>query len=98
MVKVYAVILSIGVIGLLVMILGEGLAENLDRADDAPSRRWGRTGRMLVAGAVGFGMGGMSAEFSPLGFSWPLALGIATFAAVAAGAWAGSSLSGGDGG
>ena len=96
MVKVYAVTLSIGVIGLLVMILGDGLAENLGRAADAPSNRWGRSGRMWVAGAVGFGMGGMSAEFSPLGIGWPVALGIAAVAAAAAALWAGSALAGDD--
>jgi hypothetical protein len=35
----------------------------------------------VVGAAVGFGMGGMSAEFSPLDLSWPIALVISLVAA-----------------
>ena len=43
--------------------------------------RFGLGGKLLVGAAVGFGMGGMSAEFSPLDLSWPVALVIALVAA-----------------
>lgn len=81
MVKVYAVALALGVVGLLVMILGGALAANLGRDDADPGRRWGLPGRSAVGALVGFGMGGMSAEFSPLELEWPVALAIALGAA-----------------
>jgi hypothetical protein len=81
MVKVYAVALALGVVGLLVMILGGAFADNLGREDADPGRRWGVGGRSVVGALVGLGMGGMSAEFSPLDLSWPIALLIALVAA-----------------
>lgn len=87
MVKVYAVVLSLGVIGLLVMILGGALAENVGHPDRDPGVRFGLTAKMAVGAAVGFGMGGMSAEFSPLDLSWPVALLIAVVAAALSAFW-----------
>lgn len=81
MVKVYAVALALGVVGLLVMILGGAFAANIGREDADPGRRWGLAGRSVVGVLVGFGMGGMSAEFSPLDLTWPVALAIALVAA-----------------
>lgn len=81
MVKVYAVVLVLGIIGLLVFILGGAFAENLGREDKGPDARFGLGGKLVVGAAVGFGMGGMSAEFSPLDLSWPVALVIALVAA-----------------
>lgn len=80
MVKVYAVVLALGVIGLLVMILGGAFAENVGHPERDPGERFGLSGKMAVGAAVGFGMGGMSAEFSPLDLSWPAALLIALVA------------------
>jgi hypothetical protein len=80
MVKVYAIVLALGILGLLVMILGGAFAENVGHPDRDPGRRFGLTGKMAVGAAVGFGMGGMSAEFSPLDLSWPVALAIAILA------------------
>jgi hypothetical protein len=40
----------------------------------------------VVAGLVGFGMAGMSAEFSPRDLSWPVCLVLAILGAAAA-AW-----------
>lgn len=80
MVKVYAVVLALGIIGLLVMILGGALAENLGKPERDPGVRFGLTSKLVVGGAVGFGMGGMSAEFSPLDLSWPVSLAIALLA------------------
>ncbi len=81
MVKVYAVALAVGVVGLLVMILGGAFAANVGRNDADPGRRWGLPGRSVVGALIGFGMGGMSAEFSPLDLQWPVALAIAVVAA-----------------
>lgn len=80
MVKVYAVVLAVGIVGLLVMILGGALADNAGRPERDPGERLGLRGKMVVGAAVGFGMGGLSAEFSPLDLSWPVALGIALVA------------------
>jgi hypothetical protein len=77
MVKVYAVALVIGIIGLLVVILGGSIAENVGREDKDPGERYGTTGKLVVGALIGFGMGGMSAEFSPLDMSWPVGLAIA---------------------
>ena len=87
MVKAYAVVLVLGIIGLLVMILGGALAENLGKPERDPGARFGPTGKLVVAAAVGFGMGGMSAEFSPLDFTWPVALAIAIVAMLVSMVW-----------
>ncbi len=78
MVKVYAVALALGVLALLIWIGARSLAANVPAWENAdPERRWGTVGRRMVAGLVGFGMAGMSAEFSPRDLSWPLALVLA---------------------
>lgn len=87
MVKVYAVALAIGIVGLLVVILGGALAENLGREDKDPGERFGMTGKVVVGAVVGFGMGGMSAEFSPLDLAWPVSLLIALLATTLAAFW-----------
>lgn len=87
MVKVYAIALVVGVIGLLVVILGGAFAENVGREDKDPGERFGTAGKMSIGALVGFGMGGMSAEFSPLDLSWPVALAIAIAASALAAYW-----------
>jgi hypothetical protein len=87
MVKVYAVCLAVGVVGLLVVILGGAFAENLGRDERDPSRRMGVAGRSIIGGLVGFGMAGLSAEFSTFDLSWQAALAVAIAGAVAAGLW-----------
>lgn len=87
MIKVYAISLVLGVAGLLIAILGGALAENLDRPDRDPGARFGLSGKTVVGALTGFGMGGMSAEFSPLGFSWPVSLLLASMAAGLAVVW-----------
>jgi hypothetical protein len=87
-IKVYAVVLVVGIVGLIVVIFGGALAENLGREERDPARRVGRSGRMLVAGLVGFGMAGLSAEFAPLDFSWGVSLALAIVGGVAAAVWA----------
>lgn len=87
MIMVYATSLVLGVAGLLIAILGGALAENLDRPDRDPGERFGLSGKIVVGALTGFGMGGMSAEFSPLGFSRPVSLLIASIAAGLAVVW-----------
>lgn len=86
MIKVYAIVLVVGIVGLLVWIFMTVLAGNLQRPAIDPEARFGVPGRRLVAVAVGFGMAGMSAEYSPLDIGWPLALGLA-LAGGAGAAW-----------
>lgn len=85
MVKVYAIVLAVGVTALLAWIIFRSLAVNVptwNRLD--PEQRWGIPGRRVVAGMVGFGMAGMSAEFSPRALPWPVALILALLGAAAA--------------
>jgi len=77
-VKVYAVVLSLSVVLLFAWIFASYLGGNVPawtRID--PEERFGTTGRRFVAGLFGFGMGGMSSEFSPFDLSWPLGLVLA---------------------
>ena len=87
MIKVYSIALVLGFIALLVIILGGALAENLGREDRDPGVRIGPVGKMVVGAVIGFGMGGMSAEFSPLDLSWQVSLLIAIGAAIVSGLW-----------
>lgn len=87
MIKVYAVVLVIGILGLLLVIFGGAFAENVARPDRDPGERLGVKGKMAVGAMVGFGMGGMSAEFSPLDFSWQLSLGLAVVASAVSALW-----------
>ena len=84
---VYSVSLVIGVVGLVLVILGGALAENLGYPERDPGELIGPRGRTAVAALTGFGMGGLSAEFAPLDFTWPLALLLAAVGAVGAGVW-----------
>lgn len=87
MVKVYAVALAVGIVGLVVMVLGGAFAANVAREDADPGARWGRAGKSIVGALVGFGMGGMSAEFAPIEMTWPAALAIALLAAMLSVFW-----------
>ncbi len=88
MVKVYAIALALGLIGLLVLILGGSFAENTGHADRDPGVRWGANGRTVIGALVGFGMGGMSAEFAPLDLSWQVALLLAVAGGIGGALWA----------
>lgn len=75
MVKVYAIVLGAGVVILIAWIFAAYLGGNVaawKRFD--PEERLGKPGRRVVAGLVGFGLAGMSAEFSPYDLSWPVGL------------------------
>lgn len=85
MVKIYAVVLAAGVLALVAWIFVSylaGNAESFQRLD--PENKWGKGGRRVVAAMVGFGMAGLSAEFSPRDIPWPLALALALAGAGAA--------------
>ena len=86
-IKVYAVVLAAGVVLLIAWIFATYLGRTVTewkRFD--PEERLGKPGRRVVAGLVGFGLAGMSAEFSPFDLSWPVALVLAV-AGAAAMAW-----------
>jgi hypothetical protein len=87
MVKVYALALAVGVIGLLVVILGGAFAENLGRDEADPAKRLGRTGRAVIGGLVGLGMAGRSAEYAPLDMKWAVALLLALIGAMGGALW-----------
>lgn len=81
MVKVYAVSLVIGFVGLLLVIMGGVLAMNVGHPERDPGERIGLVGRSIIGALAGFGMGGLSAEFSPLDFTWQVSVLIALGAA-----------------
>ncbi len=87
MVKIYAVVLGLGFVSLVIILMGGTLAGNVDKPDRDPNLRIGSTGRALVGVVLGFGMGGMAGEFSPMDFSWPVALLLAIAGAVIGGFW-----------
>ena len=65
MVWLYAIALAAGFVMLLLWIAGAAVGawvEGWEFAD--PERRFGARGRKVVAGAIGFGMAGMSATFA----------------------------------
>jgi hypothetical protein len=90
MVKVYAIVLSVGVGLLVVWILATNVGGNVPawRGID-PEERFATGGRRIVAGLVGFGLAGMSAEFSPFDLSWPMGLVLATVGGAAMAWYAG---------
>ena len=87
MVKVYAITLVVGIIGLLIVIMGGAFAENVGHPERDPGQRMGTKGNVVIGGLVGFGMGGMSAEFSPLDFAWPVSVLLALIAATLSASW-----------
>jgi hypothetical protein len=87
MVKVYAVALVAGVIALIIVLMGGALASNLGREGWDPGAGIGDAGKATIGALVGFGMGGISAEFSPLDLAWPVSLAIALGAAALSAFW-----------
>lgn len=88
MVKAYAVALVLGLLGIVYVLFGGAIAEGTGRDERDPGLRLGPTGRAVIGGLVGFGMAGLSSEFSPLDLEWPAALGLAALGAVAGALWA----------
>lgn len=93
MVKVYAITLAVGILGLLVVILGGAFAENVGHPERDPGERFGLRGKATIGGLIGFGMGGMSAEFAPLDFAWPVSLLLALGAGALSILWVRYSVS-----
>jgi hypothetical protein len=93
MVKVYATTLALGILGLLIIILGGALAENVGSPERDPGALIGLNGKSIVGAMVGFGMAGMSAEFSPLDLTWQVSLLLASLAAGASVVWVRYSVS-----
>ncbi len=89
MVKIYAVVLVVGLIALLAWILAHVLSNDARRELLDPEVRFGIVGRRVVAGMIGFSMAGLSAEFSPRNLSWPVALALAAIGAAALAWYAG---------
>lgn len=87
MVKVYAVSLSAGILALIALLVGGSLARNLQRPESDPGERVGTGGKAAIGALIGFGMGGISAEFSPLDLAWPVSLAIAIGAALLSVFW-----------
>lgn len=96
MIPVYAISLVAGAVALIAWIFARSYAVNVGRTDIDPEVRLCVAGRRVVAGLVGFGMAGMSAEFSPLDIPTAVAVGLALAGAAAAVWWAGWMT--GDGG
>ena len=80
MVWLYGITVTIGASLVVVWMVAHALADG--RAWD-PEVRFGAGARRVVVGLTGFGLGGLSAEFSPFDLTWPLALVLAVIAAIA---------------
>jgi hypothetical protein len=87
MVKAYATTLILALVALAVVIIGGLLATSTGRDRIDPGERIGVGGKAVIGAAIGFGMGGLSAEFSPLALDWTVSLAIAVVAAALAVVW-----------
>ncbi len=87
MITVYAISLAIGFVGLLLAVFGAALAENMHRPNLDIFEKLGPKSQRVVGAVAGFGMGGMAAEFSPVGFGTGVSLLIALGAAALAIFW-----------
>lgn len=85
---VFGFALGFGSVAILAWIVAVAVAESVEGWGKVnPDRRFGLTGRRVVAAVFGFGMAGLSAAYA----GWPLA--VATLAAVA-GAVVGVAIAG----
>ena len=79
MTAVYGIVLAIATLALIGWMIAHGVARNTDRADRDPEEVFGVPGRRVIAGLVGFGLAGMSAEFASIDISsgWVVVLALA---------------------
>ncbi len=87
MIPVYAISVVLGVVAVVSWVfLGLTSSAVAGKSHLEPEERFGETGRMAVAGILGFGLGGMSASFGGWGSALALlgAVGGAVLAIVAA--------------
>ena len=90
MVKVYAIVLASGVVLLIAWIFATYVGGNVTEWKRFDPEQWlGKPGRRLISGLVGFGLAGMSAEFSPFDLSWQVGLVLAVVGASAMAWYAG---------
>lgn len=89
MTTLFAVVLVVGVVGLIGWMVAHSLAESGERPDRDPEVRFGVPGRRVVAALVGFGMAGMSAQFAAIDLSAPIVVAAAVAGALVAAWWAG---------
>ncbi len=92
MIWVYAIVLVVGLCLLIAWVLTHAHAINESKTRLDPDSRIGPMGRRLVGGLVGFGMAGLSAEFSPRGIPWQGSLILALVAGVVLQWWAGRTV------
>lgn len=86
MIKVYAVALAVGAVALITTVLVGSIPDRSSHGGDRG--RLGKSGlKVAIGGLLGFAMGGMSAEFSPLDLTWQVSLVIAIIAAVISVLW-----------
>ncbi|MCZ7532915.1 MAG: hypothetical protein M5U23_05860 [Acidimicrobiia bacterium] len=65
MTALYGIILLIGLALMLVWLVLTAIASGVEGWDGVdPERRWGITGRSVVAGLIGFGMAGISVLYT----------------------------------
>ena len=87
MIPIYAVAVALGFVGVLGWVtLGLAAASLEGKANIDPETRFGLTGRYVVGGTLGFGMGGISASYGgwPSGAAVAAAIGGAVIAIAAA--------------
>jgi len=88
MTVVYAIVLIAAIVGLIGWVLATAVGEGVAGwAWVDPEARFGRPARLIVAAALGFGMGGMSATFAGLPVVVSLLGSVAGAVGVAAVAW-----------
>lgn len=87
MIKVYAISVVVGVVALVIVIFGGAIAANIGRSERDPGSAIGMLGRIAVGCVLGFGMGGLSAEFSTMDLNWPSSLAFALLGAALGGLW-----------
>lgn len=81
MTALFGIPLLIGFLLMVVWISATAVAATVDGWEDIdPERKFGRSGRFVLAGTIGFGMAGISALYA----GWPhlLAVGAGTLGAV----------------